>query len=116
MLTYNVGNCQKMLSNPQIVCFTMISHWTSAEHHRLMTRMTEEDLGDLQAVIRDCGMACAALRIRQPLTLYSDNLADVSDIFTALLQAAERPEKSLAIPLTPSLKVCCFSEDVHLLL
>ena len=47
--------------------------------------------------------------MRQPLTLYSDNLADVNDIFTALLQAAEKPEKSLAIPLTPSLKVCFIS-------
>ena len=65
---------------------------------------------DMQAVIRECALACAALRIRQPLTLYSDNLADVSDIFTALLQAAEKPEKSLAIPLTPSLKVCCNSD------
>ena len=59
----------------------------------------------LQEVIRECAMTCAALQLRQPLTLYSDSLADVGDIFTALLQAAEKPDKSLAIPLTPSLKV-----------
>lgn len=50
-------------------------------------------------------MTCAALRMRQPLSLYRDKVEDNGDIFTALLQAAEKPEKALSIPLTPSLKV-----------
>ena len=52
-------------------------------------------------------MVCANLQLRQPVTLYSDNLADIDDVFAALLQAAKRPEKSLAVPMTASLKVSC---------
>lgn len=61
----------------------------------------------VQGVLTECGRICASLQIRQPVTLYSDTVAEgnVKDVFDALLQAAEKPEKSLAIPLTPSLKV-----------
>lgn len=60
---------------------------------------------EMQSVIRECATVCASLHLRQPVTLYSDSLADVAEVFAALLQAAMKPEKALAIPLTPSLKV-----------
>ena len=56
-------------------------------------------------MLEACSLVCATLQIRQPVSLYSDNLAEAGEVFDAIFQAAEKPEKALAIPMTPSLKV-----------
>ena len=69
----------------------------------------------MQDVVAECGIVCADLALRQPLAVslasggpprQSAGRDDIAAVFQALVNAAARPEQSLAIPQTLSLKVC----------
>lgn len=65
----------------------------------------------LQEVAAECSEICSELELRQPLAVNTSSPDDVPAVLHAVLRAAAQPEKALAIPQTPSLKVHSASQS-----